>query len=312
MKDINSEDLKRIVETNRKYTEKGEVASYIPELGHTEPHLLGATIAPLHGDIISVGDCGTTFTFQSISKVISLMVALMDHGPDMVFSKVGMEPSGEPFNSIVKLETMEHNKPLNPMINAGAIAVASLIKGKSVKDRFERVCQLLHQITRNDRIALNEKVYQSEKKTGDRNRSLAYFMKSTGVIESDVEEALDLYFQLCSIDVTCSDLAKMGLFLANWGYIPGEQNPLVHSKIVQIIMTIMMTSGMYNSSGEFAIRVGVPSKSGVSGGIMALVPNRMGIGVFGPAIDKKGNSVAGIHILQEISQRFDLHTFSSK
>jgi glutaminase len=134
MKQINSEHLKRIVEANRKYTKKGEVADYIPELGHIEPHLLGVTIAPLHGDVISVGDCGTTFTFQSISKVISLMVALMDHGPDIVFSKVGMEPSGEPFNSIVKLETMEHHKPLNPMINAGAIAVASLIKGKSVKD----------------------------------------------------------------------------------------------------------------------------------------------------------------------------------
>jgi glutaminase len=221
-----------------------------------------------------------------------------------------MEPSGDPFNSIVKLETLKHHKPLNPMINAGAIAVASLIKGTDVNHRFNRVCQLLHQITGHDKIGLNREVYQSERSTGDRNRSLAYFMKSTGVIESDVEEALDLYFQLCSIDVTCSDLAKIGLFLANGGYLTNEETALVDSGIVKILLTIMMTSGMYNASGEFAIRVGIPAKSGVSGGIMGVVPGQMGIGVFGPAIDDKGNSVAGTRILEDMSEKYNLHIFS--
>jgi glutaminase len=135
-------------------------------------------------------------------------------------------------------------------------------------------------------------------------------MKSTGVIESDVEEALDLYFRLCSIDVTCSDLAKIGLFLANGGYLTNEETALVDSGIVKILLTIMMTSGMYNASGEFAIRVGIPAKSGVSEGIMGVVPGRMEIGVFGPAIDDKGNSTVGIQILQDISEKYNLHIFS--
>jgi glutaminase len=234
----------------------------------------------------------------------------MDHGPGKVFSKVGMEPSGDPFNSIVKLETLEHHKPLNPMINGGAIAVASLIVGDDVKERFQRVCHLLYRITGNDKITLNQKVYQSERRTEDRNRSLAYFMISTGVIESDVEEALDLYFQLCSIDVTCSDLAKISLFLANGGYLPNEDNPLIEPGIVKILLTIMMTSGIYNASGEFTIRVGFPAKSGVSGGIMGVVPGQMGIGVFGPAIDDKSNSVAGTRIMKDLSNRYNLHIFA--
>lgn len=307
---MKKEDIQQILDANRKYTAQGKVADYIPELSQADPHALGVTVATLDGEILSVGDCDTTFTFQSISKVIGLIVALMDHGQDRVFSTVGMEPSGDPFNSIVKLETIDHHKPLNPMINAGAIAAASLIKGDSVKERFGRVCHLLHRMTGNDRIGLNENVYQSEKKTGYRNRSLAYFMKGTGVIESNVDEALDLYFRLCSINMTCSDLAKVGLCLAKWGEIPGEESPMVYPSIVEIAMTIMMTSGMYNASGEFAIRVGLPAKSGVSGAIMAVVPDKMAIGVIGPAIDEKGNSVTGVRILQDISKTFQLHQFS--
>ncbi|MED4755173.1 glutaminase A [Brevibacillus choshinensis] len=306
----NKKTLQRILDDNRKYTADGKVADYIPELGHANPAALGFTLATKNDGIASVGDCDTTFTLQSISKVISLLVALLDHGPKKVFAKVGMEPSGDPFNSIIKLETMDHHKPLNPMINAGAIAIASMIAGNHVAERFQRVCELLHLMTANTHISLNEQVYRSEKATGDRNRSLAYFMKSTGIIETDVEEALDLYFQLCSIQVRCSDLAKIGLFLANWGRIEGKDSPLVDPCIVQILLTIMMTSGMYNASGEFAIHVGIPAKSGVSGGILAVVPNKMGIGVIGPAIDDKGNSVAGMRILEDLSKEYGLHVFS--
>lgn len=302
-------ELQRIVDESRPYIAGGKVADYIPELGHANPAVLGVTVAQ-PDSIVSAGDCDTAFTLQSISKVISLMIALLDHGPKKVFAKVGMEPSGDPFNSIIKLETMNSHKPLNPMINAGAIAVASLIDGSDVKERFQRVCRLLHRITGNEQIALDENVYASEKRTGDRNRSLAYFMKSTGVLEGDVEDALDLYFRLCSITVHCSDLAKIGLFLAEWGRIAGESSPLVEPGIVRILLTIMMTSGMYNASGEYAIRVGIPSKSGVSGGIMAVVPGKMGIGVIGPAIDEIGNSVAGVQILETLSNEFRLHLFA--
>jgi glutaminase len=310
MYEMNRDHLQRILDENRKYTGLGKVADYIPELSKSDPSTLGMTIATSDGTVCSLGDCDTTFTLQSISKVFSLMVALMDHGPENVFSKVGMEPSGDPFNSIVKLETLEHHKPLNPMINAGAIAVASLISGSTVKARFNRVCQILQQITGNVEISLNHQVYRSEKATGHRNRSLAYFMKSTGVIENDVEEALDLYFQLCSIHVTCSDLAKIGLFLANWGRPAGEEHPLVDADIIRILLSIMMTSGMYNASGEFLIRTGIPAKSGVSGGIMAVVPNRLGVGIIGPAIDDKGNSVAGIRMLEQLSREYPLHLLS--
>lgn len=309
MMQVNKSTLERILDENRPYAAGGKVADYIPELGHANSAALGFTVAT-KGSSVSVGDCDTTFTLQSISKVISLMVALMDRGERKVFAKVGMEASGDPFNSIIKLETMNHHKPLNPMINAGAIAVASMIDGNDVQERFQRVCGLLRRITGNQHIAMDEAVYQSEKRTGDRNRSLAYFMKSTGIIEGDVEAALDLYFRLCSITIRCSDLAQIALFLAEGGQLEGEATVLVDPAIVRILLTIMMTSGMYNASGEFAIRVGIPAKSGVSGGIMAVVPNKMGIGVIGPAIDERGNSVAGVRVLEDLSNEFRLHLFA--
>lgn len=312
MRQADKQTLQRILDENRKYTAMGKVADYIPELRRANPAALGLTVAAKNTGIASVGDCDTMFTLQSISKVISLLVALLDHGPEKVFAKVGMEPSGDPFNSIIKLETMNHHKPLNPMINAGAIAVASMISGRNVEERFQRVCGLIRLMTGNNGISLSEQTYQSEKATGDRNRALAYFMKSTGIIETDVEEALDLYFRLCSIEVRCSDLAKIGLYLANWGRMEGSDSPQIDPCLVQILLTIMVTSGMYNASGECAIHVGIPAKSGVSGGIMAVVPNRMGIGVIGPAIDDKGNSVAGIRVLEDLSKTFGLHLFSER
>jgi glutaminase len=309
MTHIKTEDIQQILDVNRQYATKGKPADYIPELSGADPHAVGITIASLQGDPLSVGNCQTTFTLQSISKVISLIVALMDYGPELVFSKVGMEPTGDPFNSIVRLETFEQHKPFNPLINAGAIAVASLIKGEGVQERFDRTCQLLYEMTGNPQITLNESVYVSEKKTGYRNRSLGYFMKGADVIVSNVDAALDLYFRLCSINVTCSDLAKIGSCLANCGTLPGSETQLIDPEIVKIALTVMMTSGMYNASGEFAVRVGIPAKSGVSGGIMAVVPGRMGIGVIGPAIDEKGNSVAGVRILQDLSKKYHFHQF---
>jgi glutaminase len=309
---MNKYELEEILEANRHYIKDGNLADYIPELANANPNALGVTVALKNGEIISVGSCEETFTLQSISKIISLIIASQDHGLEKVFSKVGMESSGEPFNSVSELETTESHKPLNPLVNAGAIAVASMIKGQNVNDRFSRVCQFLYRITGNDTISLNRRVYESERGTGDRNRSLAYFMKSTGIIKSDVEEALDLYFRLCSINVTCADLAKIGLFLANGGKIQGRQLEEVSPEMVQIVLSIMLTAGMYNQSGENMMKTGIPAKSGVSGGILAVVPNEMGIGIIGPSINPKGNSIAGLKILENISKTYNLHLFSKK
>lgn len=304
---IDQSTLEELVEKNRYLSCHGNVASYIPELAKANPDILGITIATIDGKTLSVGDFETPFTLQSISKVVSLMIVLKELGFSKVFSKVGMEPSGEPFNSISKLESMDNHLPLNPMINSGAIAVAAMIPGATVTDRFEKVLSFIREITGNQSISLDEKVYHSEATTGDRNRSLAYFMKSTGVIETDVNEALDLYFRLCSINISCKDLAMMGAFIANNGKVPGSTTPLVWEEIIKTVNTIMFTAGMYNESGENAMRTGLPAKSGVSGGILSVVPGKLGIGIIGPAINKKGNSVAGLSLLSDVSHTYGLH-----
>ncbi|MGV3466297.1 MAG: glutaminase A [Heyndrickxia sp.] len=304
---IDRNELEKLIQKNRPLARYGEVASYIPELACAKPDTLGITLVTVDGDSMTAGDCGHQFTLQSISKVISLMYVLQDLGFERVFSKVGMEPSGEPFNSIGKLETVDNHKPLNPMINSGAIAVASMIRGGNPLERFQKVLDFIHRMTGNPDICLNKKVYASEAATGDRNRALAYFMKSTGIIETDVDEALDLYFRLCSINVTCHDLAKMGAFIANDGIITGETTVLIDKKIIKAVNSIMFTAGMYNESGECAMRTGLPAKSGVSGGILAVVPGKMGIGIISPAINQKGNSVAGLGLLAGVSNRLNLH-----
>ncbi len=301
--------LNKIIEKNRHLTGKGKVASYIPALERANPDHIGVCIADIQGNIFMAGDYKQKFTIQSISKTISLMLAIMDNGAEEVFGKVGMEPTGDAFNSIIRLETISPSKPLNPMINAGAIAVASLIKGDSSEEKFNRLLALFRRICRNESLHINEEVYLSEKATGNRNRALAYFMKDVGVIHGDVESILDIYFKQCSIEVDCVDIAKIGLFLANNGVVLETGERIAEENIAKTIKTFMVTCGMYNASGEFAINVGVPAKSGVGGGIMAAVPLRMGIGVFNPALDEKGNSIAGYGLLKDLSKELNLSFF---
>jgi len=299
--------LESLVERHRPAAREGKVAEYIPELAKQDPHLLGVAVANPEGEVHAAGAYRTRFTLQSISKLIALMVALMDHGEEAVFSKVGMEPTGDPFHSIYKLEIAREAKPLNPMINAGAIVVSSLIRGGSVEERVERMLHLVREMADNPEIDLDQAVYLSERETADRNRSLAYFLKGCGVID-DVEETLEVYFRQCAIQVDCLDLARMGLCLAQNGVtVRGKR--VIPANIARLAKTFMVTCGMYNASGEFAIRAGIPAKSGVSGGILALVPGRMGIGVFGPALDKKGNSVTGLRLLEDFSQELGLSIF---
>ncbi len=302
------EKLEALIQKNKVWAKNGKVADYIPKLAEVNKELLGITVVDDEG-IYQAGNWDYQFTLQSISKVFSLMLALSDNGYKEVFAKVGMEPTGDPYNSLLKLEIQEPAKPLNPMINAGAIAVTSLIKGNNSQDRFERILDLTRTISGNPQINYNKEVYRSEWETADRNRALAYFLKDIGIIKSDVEEILDVYFKQCSIELNSKDLAQIGYFLAKQGCVIGPAHKVVCSELTRIVKTFMVTCGMYDGSGEFAIRVGIPAKSGVSGGILALVPNRMGVGVFSPALDPKGNSICGVHLLEDLSKDLDLSIF---
>lgn len=299
--------LDSAMEYARTFMAEGKVATYIPELAKGDPTQLGCCIITAKGDVYHAGDWRQEFTIQSISKTISLIMALKTAGYDHVFGKVGVEPTGDAFNSIVKLETKTLH-PLNPMINAGAIAVASCCAGAG--NSFEDFLTLARTLCKRESIALNEAVYLSEKKAGDRNRSMAYLMQSDNVLDCSAEDALDIYFKMCSINVTTEDLANYALLLANNGVDIATGEQVVEGWIVRIIKTLMVTCGMYDGSGEFAMKVGIPAKSGVGGGIMASVEGKMGIATFSPGLDTKGNSIGAYHILEYLSHRLNLHYFS--
>ncbi len=304
MKDL----LDKLVKKNIVETKLGTVASYIPELDKAKKDALGLYIIDVEGNEYCSGDWDTKFTIQSISKIVTLMLAILDNGEEYVFSKVGMEPTGDPFNSIKKLETSSRRKPYNPLINAGAIAIDSMIKGRDVRDKFQRILDFFRKISEDETLDVNYKIYCGESETGNRNRAMGYFLKGEGIIEGSVEDALDIYFKQCSIEVTAKTLARIALFLANNGKLSTGKT-IITPRIATIVKTLMVTCGMYDSSGEFAVRAGIPSKSGVGGGILSVVPGRMGIGVYGPSLDKKGNSIAGMLLLEDLSSELNLTIF---
>lgn len=301
--------LREIIERNRIYTKEGKVATYIPELAKADPNALGICAFDLEGNTFLAGDFETRFTIQSVSKVIILACALIDKGKEKIFSKVGTEPSADPFNSIVKLETRNSHKPLNPFINAGAIVCTSLVAGDNGIEKFNRVLQMIRTMGDNPEIDVNYQVFQSEKLTGNTNRAIAYYLKGANIIERDVEDILDAYFKLCSVEVTVKDVAKMAAVIANNGVAPWSNEIILPKEVCQILQAIMMTCGLYNASGEFAVNIGTPAKSGVGGCIMSVVPKRMGIAVIGPTLDENSNSVAGLKVLEELSQKINLSIF---
>jgi glutaminase len=303
------ERLGDFVKISRERSAEGKVASYIPELSKMPKDALGIVIMDAEGRTAEAGDTGIAFTMQSISKVFSLILALMDNGEEAVFRKVGMEPTGDNYNSLMKLELVKPGIPFNPLINAGAIAVCSLIAGGSPREKAERVLAFYRRMANNPALEVDQSVYESEAATANLNRSIAYLLKDNGVLEGDVEDALEVYFRQCSVSVTCRDIARMGLVLASGGMDPIRGEQIVPRRYVQIAKTFMTTCGMYNASGEFAIEAGLPAKSGVSGGILALVPGKYGIGAVGPALNAKGNSIAAVHLLTTLSQEFDWSMF---
>ena len=301
--------LEKLIAECAPYTENGALADYIPELKKADPSKLGAYIISSDNKHYFSGDYMHHFTIQSIVKTILLLQALLDNGIEVVSSKVGVEATGKPFDAINVNGQILDSKNLNPMVNMGAILMCTLIKGDTYDEKFQRILELTRKLSGNPDITIDENVYYSEKKWGNKNRALAYLLKSYGMLEDDVEEVLDCYFKSCSISVTCKDLANIGFVLANRGRLSNSTERVIPVHYSRYVNAILTTCGMYDGSGEFALRVGVPAKSGVGGGIMAVVPTRMGIGIYSPALDAKGNSVAGIQLLEKISNQLYLSIF---
>ena len=285
----------------------GAVADYIPELALAKPEWFGICVVTQAGQVFEIGDCDQMFTIQSISKAFVYGLALEDHGREYVNSKVSVEPSGEAFNAIVLDETT--NRPYNPMVNAGAIATSDLIKGANGTERLKRLLAMFQRYTGRE-LDINVPVFLSEKATGFRNRAMAYLMLNFGMVSDRVDETLDLYFQQCSVMVTAKDLAMLSATLANGGVNPVTQERALDERYVQDVISVMLTCGMYDGSGEWTYRVGMPAKSGVGGGITAVAPGKLGVGTFSPLLDAKGNSVRGIKVCEDLSQDFGLHLFN--
>ncbi|WP_302849229.1 glutaminase A [Leptolyngbya iicbica] len=285
----------------------GQVASYIPELAKADARKFAISVVTLDGRMFQVGDFQQEFTIQSISKVFVYGMAMEDWGRDRLLEKVGVEPTGDPFNSHIRLDETSH-RPDNPMINAGAIATTSLIKGDTPTERLNRMLAMFQRYVGRD-VYVDISTFLSEKATGHRNRAMAHLMLNFGMINGDIEEALDLYFQQCALLVTCQDLATMAAALANQGKHPITGQRVLQPEYVRDVLSVMYTCGMYNFAGEWAFRVGIPAKSGVSGGLIAVVPNQAGIAVFSPPLDEHGNSVRGLKVFEALSQEYGFHMF---
>jgi glutaminase len=285
----------------------GEVASYIPELSKANPDWFGISVVTLDGRTFDVGDVHQKFTIQSISKVFVYGMALEDYGRENLIKKVGVEPTGDPFNSLIRLDE-DSKRPDNPMVNAGAIATTSLITGEDPAERLNRMLRMFQRYTGHE-VFVDVSTFISERSTGHRNRAMAHLMLNFGMIDEHIDDALDLYFQQCAVLVTCHDLAVMAATLANQGINPLTGVRAVDSQHVRDILSVMYTCGMYNFAGEWAFRVGIPAKSGVSGGILAVVPDQAGIAVFSPPLDERGNSVRGLKVFEALSQEYGFHLF---
>lgn len=286
----------------------GKIADYIPELAKANRDWFGISIVTADGQVFEVGDCKQNFTIQSISKPFVYGMALEDHGLEHVLSKVGVEPTGEAFNAIVLDEAS--NRPFNPMVNAGAIATADLVKGKDFPERVTRLLSMFSKYCGRD-VYIDNSFFMSERMTGHRNRAIGHLMLNFGMVGERIEDSLELYFQQCSMLVSSHDLAVMGATLANGGVNPITGQRAIEQRYVKYLLSIMLSCGMYDYAGEWAYRVGIPSKSGVGGGIVGVIPGQFGIGIFSPPLDAKGNSVRGILACRELSERFGLHAFES-
>jgi glutaminase len=281
----------------------GAVADYIPELKRANPAHFGISLATIDGHVYEIGDSAVPFTIQSVSKAFVFALALEMVGEERVEAAIGVEPSGEAFNSI---RLTADNRPFNPMVNAGAIACSGLIHQVDGEAAFERIREKLSQFA-GRQLGVDEAVHTSERTTGDRNRAIAWLLRNYSIVQGDVDAVLDTYFRQCAVLVTARDLAVMAATLANRGVNPVTGVQVITPHVVARTLSVMTSSGMYDYAGEWVYRVGIPAKSGVGGGIVAALPSQIGLGTFSPCLDSHGNSVRGLKVCEALSSRFDLH-----
>ncbi|OBI74846.1 glutaminase A [Mycolicibacterium fortuitum] len=285
----------------------GALASYIPELSTVDPESFGLSLSTSDGYVYESGDTAVEFTIQSISKPFTYALALDLIGQDAVDAKIGVEPSGEAFNEI-SVDNVTKT-PKNAMINAGAIAAVSLVPGAGSDEIFDRILEF-YSACAGRQLHVDMDVYGSEKATGNRNRAIAYMLASFGVLDGDPDEALDVYFRQCSVRVTSTDLARMATTLARGGCNPMTGRRVIDAKVVRRTLSVMVTCGMYDATGDWVSAVGMPAKSGVGGGIVAVLPGQLGIGVYSPRLDARGNSVRGVEVCRNLSSQLGLHFLS--
>ena len=286
--------------------DEGSVATYIPELAKANPDHFGICLINVDGQVFRCGDWEEEFTIQSICKPFAFQMALEEFGREETLAHVGVEPSGDAFNSI-ELDPRT-SRPFNPMINAGAIAIASLIKKDPPEAGVQEFVDRMG-VAAGRELTIDAAVFASESLTGNRNRAIAYLMLNCGIIDDAVDQTLHQYFAQCSLRVNCNDLAMMAVTLANMGTNPVTGLTAFDFQYVKDVLTVMFTCGLYDHAGEWAYRVGLPAKSGVGGGIIAVVNRQMGIAVYSPRLDAKGNSVRGILVCKELASRLGLHAF---
>ncbi|WP_369834429.1 glutaminase B [Cronobacter dublinensis] len=304
---LNNDLLASILEQVRPLASQGKVADYIPALADVPADRLGIAVCTVNGECFSAGDAEERFSIQSISKVLSLVLAMGRYDDSEIWQRVGKDPSGQPFNSLVQLE-LEQGKPRNPFINAGALVVCDMLQTRLSAPK-QRMLEVVRSLCGAQDIAYDTRVARSEFEHSARNAAIAYLMKSFGNFHNDVITVLQNYFHYCALKMSCAELARTFLFLANQGRAAHLDTPVISPVQARQVNALMATSGMYESSGEFAWRVGMPGKSGVGGGIIAVVPHEMSIAVWSPALDSAGNSLAGIAALEILAREIGRSIF---
>lgn len=304
---LSSELLAGILEEVRPLLGQGKVADYIPALAQVPADRLGIAVCTVEGELFTAGDAFEPFSIQSISKALSLTLALTLYQEEEIWARVGKEPSGQPFNSLVQLE-FEQGIPRNPFINAGALVVSDLLETRLTVPR-QRTLELVRRLCGNPAIMADQVVARSEYQHSARNAAIAYLMKAYGNFENEVDKVLQSYFNACAIRMSCVDLARAFVYLANRGVPLGESTPLLPARTTKQVNALLATCGLYDEAGDFAYRVGMPGKSGVGGGIMALIPGELSICVWSPELNKAGNSLAGTAALELLAERLGRSIF---
>ncbi|MDI5831080.1 glutaminase B [Shewanella xiamenensis] len=298
--------LEEVVDKVRPLLGQGKVANYIPALANVDAGKLGIAVTTIDGETIGAGDYLEPFSIQSISKVFSLTLALTLYEETEIWSRVGKEPSGHSFNSLVQVE-LERGKPRNPFINAGALVIADLLQSRLGAPKH-RMLELVRALSQNDKVCFDKQVADSEYQHSARNAAIAYLMKSFGNFQGDVDTVLRTYFHYCALKMNCADLSRAMLYLANRGKnLDGTE--LISQVQTRQLNALLATSGLYDGAGEFAYRVGMPGKSGVGGGIIAVIPGELSVCVWSPELDNQGNSLAGTAMLEHLSQRLGRSIF---